>query len=168
MEYSNVSRYCLYSHVKVVNKPLNHSYQHSFTIFSLLERNYSIKHACPHCKIQEHAATHHDHFLVCSASEKNKLSRIAKLTACLTLQDTPKAIAAIIIRWIKSFYYESIQTPLTQLSPKLLNIQQHQDAIGWDHFARGRISRQLKEYMEMFYHQTNSKIKFHLMDQLPN
>ena len=48
-------------------------------------------------------------------------------------------------------------TPLTQLSPKLLNIQQHQDAIGLDNLARGRISRKLKEYMEMFYHKKNSK-----------
>ena len=104
----------------------------------------------------------------CIASERNKLSRIAKLTKCLTLQDTAKAITAIIIRGIKSCYYESIQLPLTQLSPRLLNIQQHQDAIGLDNLARDRISRKLKEYMEMFYHKKKQQKKFHLMDQLSN
>ena len=62
------------SHGKIVNKPSNHSYHVKVKFIHQLlssgKKNYSIKHACPHCKIQEHAATPYDHFLVCSASEK--------------------------------------------------------------------------------------------------
>ena len=50
-----------------------------------------------------------------------------------------------------------MQPPLNQLSPTFLNIQQHQEEIGWNHFARGRISKQLADYMKLFYHNTNSK-----------
>lgn len=98
-----------------------------------------------------------DHFLTYNASERNKLIRIAKLTACLILLDTPNTITVIIIRGIKSFYYNIIQSPLNQLSSTFLNIQQHQEAIEWNHFVRGRVSKQITDYMELFYHNINSK-----------
>ena len=58
---------------------------------------------------------------------------------------------------MKYFCYNSIQLPLAQSSPMFLNIQQHQDAIGWNHFARGRISKQLKDFMETYYKRSQLK-----------
>ena len=64
---------------------------------------------------------------------------------------------AIIIRGLNAFYNNSIQPPLNKLFPTLLNIQQRQEAIGWNHFARGRISKQIIDYMYLFYQSINSK-----------
>ena len=107
-------------------------------------------------KSKEDSTTHHDHFLICNESESNKARRIAKIKACLILLDTPNQIIAIIIRWLISFYNNSSQPPLNKLSPTLLNIQKHQEVIGWNHFARGRVSNQLIEYMDLIYQNTNS------------
>ena len=132
---------------------MNYSYQVKVKfvhhLLSSGKKNYSIKHACPFCKIQEHSQSPHDYFLVLPA-RKIKISRIAKLTACLTLLDTPNKITAIIIRRIKSFSYNSTHPPLNQLSPLFLNIQQHQEVIGWNHFTKGRVSDQIRDYMELF------------------
>ena len=126
-------------------------------LLSSNKTNYSIKHACPFYKIREDSETPHDHFLTCKSSESNKVCRIAKLKAYLTLLDTPNTITVIIIRGIRSFYYNSIQPPLNQLSPTFLNIQQHQEAIGWNHFARVRVPKQITDYMDFFHHNTNIK-----------
>ena len=98
-----------------------------------------------------------DHFLTCNASERNKVSGITKLTAYLTLLDTLNTITAIIIRGIKSFYYNIIQPPLNQLSPTFLNILQHKETIEWNHFKRGRVSIYITDCMKLFYNNTNSK-----------
>ena len=114
------------SHVKIINKPSNYSYQVKVNfvhhLLSSGKTNYHIKHACPFCKIKEDSETPHKHFLTYNASESSKVRQIAKLKACLTLLDTPNTITAIIIRGIKSFYYNSSQPPLNQLSPIFLNI----------------------------------------------
>ena len=121
------------------------------------KNNYSIKHACPYCKLKEDSITPHDHFLTCNESESNKDRCIAKIKACLTLLDTPHTMIAIIIRELNAFYNNSIQLPLNKVSPTLLNIQQHQEAISRNHFAWGRISKQIIDYMDLFYQSTNSK-----------
>ena len=122
------------SHLKILNKPSNHSYQVKVQfvhhLLSSGKTNYSIKHAFPFYKTKGNSETHNNHFLTCNASEINKVRRIAKLKACLTLLDTPNIIIAIIIRCIKSFYYNIIQPPLDQLSPTFLNIQKHQEEVG--------------------------------------
>ena len=115
------------SHIEIINKPSNHSYQVKVNFVHYLlssgKNNCLIKHICPFYKIQEHSDTHHDHFLICPDSDRNKTIWIAKLTTRLSLLGTQKTIITIIVREMKSFYYNSIKNPISTLSPTLTSIQ---------------------------------------------
>ena len=149
------------SYIQIINKLSNHSYQVKIkfvhNLLSSEKKNHLIKHECPFYNIHVSSTIPHDHFLTYFESEINKSLRIGKLTSCLTLLENPKTFIYIIIYGMKSFCYNSIQLPLAQSSQMFLNIQQHQDAIEWNHFARGRISKQLKDFMETYYKRSQLK-----------
>ena len=105
------------------------------------------KHTCPFCKISETPSTLYDHFLTYTQSSSNINLRLYHIKKCLTLLETSKQLTAMIIRGLQYIYYSSILQPFNQDSKEIIHIYEHQSAISWNNFIRGRISKRLKVFM---------------------
>ena len=97
---------------------------------------------CSYCH-QSEDNLDHDHFLTCNDSDERKEVRIKRFQQLLTQLQTPIALTSTLIKVIKTAYREQHQStsqiPLTQ-----------QDIIGWNHFIRGRISKEPTNTMTNF------------------
>ena len=98
---------------------------------------------CPYCH-QSEENFNHDPFLTCNDSDDRKEVRIQSFHQLLTQLQTPISFTSTLINGLKTAYREHHQ------SPSLLPPTQ-QDIIGWNHFIRGRISKELTNTMTNFY-----------------
>ena len=98
---------------------------------------------CPYCH-QSEENLDHDHFLTCNDSVEREEERIKSFQQLLTQLQTPISLTSTLIKGIKTAYraqhQSNSQIPLTEL-----------DIIGWNHFIRGRISKELINNMTTFY-----------------
>ena len=86
----------------------------------------------------------HDHSITCNDLDERKEVRIQSFRQLLTQLQTPTALTSILINGLKMAYREHHQLP-SQLPPTQQNI------IGWNHYIRGRISKELTNTMINFY-----------------
>ena len=98
---------------------------------------------CPYCH-QSEEKFDHDHFLTCNDSDERKEVRIQSFQQLLTQLQTPIALTSTLIKGLKTAYQEHHQST-SQITPT------QQDIIGWNHFIRGRISKELTNTMTNFY-----------------
>ena len=105
---------------------------------------------CPYCH-QSEENFDHDHFLTCNDSDERKEVRIQIFQQLPTQLQSPIALTSTLIKGLKTAYREHHQSN-SQISPT------QQDIIGWKHFIRGRISKELTNIMTNFY-QTLIKTK---------
>ena len=102
--------------------------------------NFDIPHKYKYCNKTESATTPHDHFLQYNQSTYIKTKRLSLIENILLNTFTPQSFVHIILQGISSYYNGNDTTDTSNLLHNDLNITQHQNAIGWDNFARGRLS----------------------------
>ena len=101
---------------------------------------------CLYCYRSEETLDH-DHFLTCNESDERKEMKIHSFKQLLTQLKTPKTLTSTLLNGIKLAYQEH-QQPTSQPSTN------QQSIIGWAHFIRGRISKDLTNTMSKFYRAT--------------
>ena len=104
---------------------------------------------CSHCE-GDGTQHDHDHFLTCEFSIERKEERINAITDKMKELLTPKDICDGILKGILNFYNNTIEKE--EKRPKNKSII-NQNTIGWQHFCRGRVSKQLAIAMETYYTQ---------------
>ena len=104
---------------------------------------------CKHCKQS------HDNFLQYQKSTIIKCERIKSLEDIMNPLKTPKILIIIIKAGIMLFYNNI--TPHSHTSNMCSKIMARQIEIEWDHFALGRISKNIIETMN--HHYRNPKIE---------
>ena len=105
---------------------------------------------CSHCE-GDGTQHDHDHFLTCEFSIKRRKERINAITDKLKVLLTPKDICDGILQGILNFYNNTIEKEGKR--PKNNSII-NQNTIGWQHFCRGRVSKEQTTAMEKILHST--------------
>ena len=119
--------------------------------------NFDIPHKCKYCKETESNTNPHDHFLQCHQSNIIKTKRLSLISNILLTTSTPQSIITIIIQGLTSYYNGQDTTDMSQFNNNDLSITQHQNAIGWDNFARGIISKTFQRAITSHYKQNKMK-----------
>ena len=106
---------------------------------------FTLEHTCPYCHQTQTNKTPHDHFLLCNDQKINKTTRIEKVRFILSKLHTPPKIKQIILTNISSYYNNFIETKSPIINNEQYTIEEQpiinkQNAIGWDHFVRCRIT----------------------------
>ena len=112
------------------------------------KKNHGDKIICPFCHVMEDNTTEHDHFLLCPASRNQKEVRLEAFDKLLTKLRTPDELKRILYKGLESYYYSA--TP-PDLKGKFKSINTEQNRIGWQHFARGRVTKSLEDEMTKVY-----------------
>ena len=99
----------------------------------------------------------HDHFLQCEASENRKLLRMQKCEDHLSRYKTPTRLKEEILEGIWTFYDNNMDKKSKYEPHKAIKDKQK---IGWDHFCRGRICKQLSVTMEEYYNNQEETSSF--------
>ena len=94
---------------------------------------------CPYCHRFEETLDH-DYFLICNESKQRKEVRVHSFSQLLAQLQTPTALTTVLINGLELAYQEHHQ-PTSEPSPT------QQNAIGLNHFIRGRISTDLTKTM---------------------
>lgn len=113
--------------------------------------NFDIPHQCKHCKEIENNTTLHNHFLQCYQSTAIKTNKLLLINNRLQIIHTPPSIITIIIQGLTSYYNGQDTKDTLKFNTKDLHIAQHQNAIGWYNFTRGRISKTLQRAIAYYY-----------------
>ena len=103
--------------------------------------NFDISHKYKYCKETESNTTPHDHFIKCHQSNTIKTKRLSLISDILLTTSTPQSIIAIILQGMNLYYNSQDTIDTLNFNNNELSITLHQNAIGWDNFARGRISK---------------------------
>ena len=111
----------------------------------------------PHCHKTEDKDMEHDHFLQYEASENRKLLRMQKCEDNLSRYKTPTRLEEEILEEIRTFYDNNMDKKYKYEPQKTIKDQQK---IGWDHFCRGRICKQLSVTMEEYYNNQEKTSSF--------
>ena len=119
--------------------------------------NFDIPHKCKYCNKTESTTTPHNHFLQCSQSNIIKTKRLSLIDNILLNIFTPQSLINIIIQGFSSYYNGQDTTDTSNLLNNELYIAQNQNSIGWDNFARGRISTHFQK--EITRHFKREKLK---------
>ena len=92
-----------------------------------------------------------NHFLQCCKSTSIKTDKILIITNIRYTTYTFPSIIIIIIQGLTSYYNNHDTTYTPSFTNKDLNIAQHQNAIGWDNFAPGIISKIFQRVISRHY-----------------
>ena len=110
-----------------------------------------------YCKETESTTTSHNHLFQYSQSTTIKTKRLSLISNILLNTSTPQSLITIIIQGLTSYYNGHDTTETFHSTNNNLSITQHQNTIGWDNFARGRISKTFR--MAITSHYKKNKLK---------
>ena len=119
--------------------------------------NFDIPHKCKYYKETESNTTPHDQFLQCHQPNTIKTKILFLIYDKLLTTSTPQSIVTIKIQRLTSYYNGQDTTDILHFKNNELSITQHQNAIGWDNFVRGRISKTFLKVITSHYKQNKMK-----------